>query len=172
MRFPDVIVLNGPSSAGKSTLARAMQERLEAVYMHLSIDAFWGTLPQKAFSPEVIAEIGPPIITGFHHCLAALASSGSKIIVDTVLTDPKWAKECVDLLRPYHTLYVRVSCPLAELERREQARGDRNIGSARQQLGQIDLSVRHDLEVNTLEHSPAQCAEQIWQHLASLPSSS
>jgi len=83
-----------------------------------------------------------------------------------VLTDQKWAKECLDLLRPYHTLYVRVSCPLAELERREQARGDREIGTARQQLGQIDLYVRHDLEVNTLEHSPAQCAEQISQYLA------
>lgn len=166
MNFPEAIVLNGPSSSGKSSLAKALQERLEAVYMHLSIDAFWGTLPQKAFAPEVIAEIGPPVITGFHCCLAALAGSGNKIIVDTVLVNQKWAEECVGLLRPYHTLYVRVCCPLAKLERREQARGDREIGSARQQLGQIDLYVRHDLEVNTLENSPVQCAEQIRQHLA------
>ena len=166
MSFPDVIVLNGPSSSGKSTLAKALQERLEAVYMHLSIDAFWGSLPQKAFAPETIAQIGPPVVTGFHHCLAALAGSGNKIIVDTVLTDKKWAEECIDLLRPYRTLYVRVCCPLAELERREQARGDREIGLARQQLSQIDLFIRHDLEVNTLESSPEQCAEKIRQHLA------
>ncbi len=175
MSFPDlpaVIVLNGPSSSGKSTLAKALQERLEAVYMHLSIDAFWGTLPQKAFVPEVIAEVGPPVITGFHRCLAALAGSGNKIIVDTVLTDQKWAGECIELLRPYHPIYVRVCCPVAELERREQMRGDRGTGTARQQLGLIDLYVQHDMEVNTLEHSPAQCAEQIRQHLVSCHSRS
>ena len=34
-----IIYLNGPSSAGKSTIARALQERLPEPYLHVSIDA-------------------------------------------------------------------------------------------------------------------------------------
>lgn len=166
--FPDIIVLNGTSSSGKTSLAAALQESLEAIYMRLSIDAFWGTLPQKAFAPEIIEQIGPPVVTGFHHCLAALASVGNKVIVDTVLADKKWAEECVLILRPYHTFYVGVHCPLEELERREQARGDREIGLARHQLNTAHLHLSYDIEVDTLKSSPEQCADKIKQHLLTL----
>lgn len=163
--FPDVIILNGTSSSGKTTLAAALQEMLPEIYMCLSIDAFWGTLPQKAFAPDVIAQIGPSVVTGFHSCLAALASVGNKVIVDTVLAEKKWAEECLLILQPHQTLYVGVHCPLEELERREQARGDRALGLARHQWNHVHLHVPYDLEVSTLENSPEQCAEKILQHL-------
>ena len=165
MIFPDVIVLNGTSSSGKTTLAAALQETLPEIYMCLSIDAFWRTLPQKAFAPDVIAQIGPSVVTGFHRCLAALASVGNRVIVDTVLADKKWAEECVLLLQPYSTLWVGVQCPLEELERREQARGNRAIGLARQQMHAVHLHVPCDIEVDTLESSPEQCAEKIKHRL-------
>jgi chloramphenicol 3-O phosphotransferase len=43
----DIIYLNGPSSAGKTTLARALQERLPEPYLYLSIDTLIELMPSK-----------------------------------------------------------------------------------------------------------------------------
>ena len=165
MIFPDVIVLNGTSSSGKTSLAAALQETLEEIYMHVSIDAFWKAFPQKAFAPDVIEQTGLCGVAGFLRCIATLAGTGNKVIVDLVLADKKWAEECVLLLQPYSTLWVGVQCPLEELERREQARGNRAIGLARQQMHAVHLHVPCDIEVDTLESSPEQCAEKIKHRL-------
>jgi phospho-2-dehydro-3-deoxyheptonate aldolase len=45
--FGSVILLNGTSSAGKSTLASAVQEVMDAPYLHLGIDLFFDALPQR-----------------------------------------------------------------------------------------------------------------------------
>ena len=36
--MPKIIYLNGPSSSGKTTLAKALQESLEEPYLHIGID--------------------------------------------------------------------------------------------------------------------------------------
>lgn len=165
MIFPDVIVLNGTSSSGKTSLAAALQETLDEIYMHVSIDVFWGAFPQKAFAPDVIEQTGLCGVAGFLRCIATLVGAGNKVIVDLVLADKKWAEECVLTLQPFHVLWVGVHCPLEELERREQARGNRAIGTARQQVNAVHLHVPCDIEVDTLESSPEQCAEKIKQRL-------
>ena len=166
INFPNVIVLNGTSSSGKTSLAAALQETLEAIYMRVSMDAFWEAFPQKAFAPEVLAQTGPRGIAGFFRCITALADADNKVIVDIVLAEKKWAEEFVHLLQPYHPFYVGVHCPLEELERREQARGDREMGLARQQVNLAHLHVAYDMEVNTLAGNPEQCAEEIKERLA------
>jgi phospho-2-dehydro-3-deoxyheptonate aldolase len=45
--FGSVILLNGASSAGKSTLANAVQDVMDAPYLHLGIDLFFDALPQR-----------------------------------------------------------------------------------------------------------------------------
>jgi chloramphenicol 3-O phosphotransferase len=42
-----LIVLNGGSSAGKSSVALEFQELAHQSWMHLGIDAFWGALPHS-----------------------------------------------------------------------------------------------------------------------------
>ena len=42
-----IILLNGTSSAGKSTLAKAVQDVMDAPYLHLGIDLFFDALPQR-----------------------------------------------------------------------------------------------------------------------------
>lgn len=42
-----LIVLNGGSSAGKSSVALEFQELASECWMHLGIDAFWGALPHS-----------------------------------------------------------------------------------------------------------------------------
>ena len=40
MRWPDIILVNGPSSAGKSTLCRALQTAIEKAYLVTAFDDF------------------------------------------------------------------------------------------------------------------------------------
>lgn len=42
-----IIYLNGPSSAGKTTLAHALQNALELPFLHIGIDCIIGMMPAK-----------------------------------------------------------------------------------------------------------------------------
>lgn len=44
---PKVIFLNGPSSAGKTTLSHALQEQLAVPFLHIGIDKIIGMMPHK-----------------------------------------------------------------------------------------------------------------------------
>src|SRR5262249_16210086 len=123
---------------------------------------------RKAFASENIVQIFDCCIAGFHGCIAALVKAGNKVIVDTVLDTKESMEECACLFEPYHTLWVGVHCPLEELERREKTRGDRDMGLAKQQLPVVHLHARYDIEINTLENSPEQCAENIRQYLVTI----
>ena len=56
---------------------------------------------------------------------------------------------------------VGVHCELAELERREKARGDRMIGQARRQFEHVHDEMRYDLEIDTGALTPGQAAKCI-----------
>ena len=48
-----VIVLNGVSSSGKTTLAKAMQEAFDEPYIRLSIDDFINMMPEKLIKADL-----------------------------------------------------------------------------------------------------------------------
>ncbi|WP_366945554.1 hypothetical protein [Microbacterium sp.] len=47
-----LIVLNGGSNAGKSTIARALQEALPGIWLTFGVDTFIDALPGKGDSPR------------------------------------------------------------------------------------------------------------------------
>ena len=47
-----VIYLNGTSSAGKSSIARALQERTDELYLHVQLDVFMQMVP-----PHVVGRV-------------------------------------------------------------------------------------------------------------------
>ncbi len=42
-----IIYLNGPSSSGKTTLAKALQDAFEEPFLHVGIDKIIGWMPEK-----------------------------------------------------------------------------------------------------------------------------
>ena len=46
----NVVLLNGTSSAGKSSIARALQEIMEAPYLHTGLDHFLARVPPRCFA--------------------------------------------------------------------------------------------------------------------------
>ncbi len=86
---------------------------------------------------------------------------GLNVIVDTVIENDKWFNECLDVFSDQPTLFIGVLCSKEELIRREQTRGDRKIGLAASQFSTVYCFDEYDLEVNTEDLNPIECAEKI-----------
>ena len=84
------------------------------------------------------------------------------MIVDDVLeNEPPWVENLLTLFEGLDVLFVGVHCPLVELERREQARGNRKRGMARLQFDQVHSQAIYDVEVDTSMLNPQECASKI-----------
>ena len=167
----NIIILNGTSSSGKTSVLRALQEILEEPYLEAGIDKFIWMLPHRYLDrplwDEVLGlavEAGPlghRLVSGMHHAIAALSRAGNHVLADHVLVEPRWLQECVDLFSDLPAFLVAVRCPLAVLEQREKERTNRTLGQAKAQFGVIHAHGVYDLEVDTSVHSPLECAQQI-----------
>jgi chloramphenicol 3-O phosphotransferase len=78
--------------------------------------------------------LGNKLCSLIHRTIAMFSDSGVNLIVDHILHDNVTIMDWQSILNHYPVFIVAVHCPLIELERREQARGDRQIGQARKQL--------------------------------------
>jgi chloramphenicol 3-O phosphotransferase len=168
-----VIFLNGVSSAGKTSIATVLQRTLPEPYLHVQLDSFEGMLPERydeggAFDWSILF---PRMLSGFHHSIAALATVGSNLIVDHVTVYREgWHSsliECAYLLMPFRAYLVGVHCSLDELQRREQVRGDRYVGTAARQFDHVHRYGIYDFEVDTSRTNAEICAEQIMTYISS-----
>ena len=117
MEKGNIIFLNGVSSAGKTTLAKALQAQLEDPYHLFSVDAFAGGMvdEKKLMSGAFSIDWFFKALSGFHHTLKLYSDMGIHTIVDHVLTKfNKAITECVGLLHEYPVLFVHVTCPLED----------------------------------------------------------
>jgi chloramphenicol 3-O phosphotransferase len=162
-----IILLNGISSAGKTSISQVLQRTLNEPYLQVSIDAFEDMLPNRFQNGGHFAwgELFPKLLAGFHRSIAALADAGVNVIVDHVMVYREgWAStlvDCMTALEPFAVYFVGVRCSLEEAMRREQARGDRFIGTAERQFPRVHRHNLYDVEVDTTRTSPEVCAEQI-----------
>jgi len=157
-----ILLLNGASSAGKSTLARALQSRLPQPFWHWSIDHLLaaGVLPRERIAAGEFdwKAMRPGFFGGFHRTIPALAEAGNDLIVEHIVESADAMRSLVDLLAPFDVFYVGVRCPLPELERRELQRGDRRIGSAREDDASTHGFGEYDVEVDSTRATPDELA--------------
>ncbi len=159
-----VILLNGSSSSGKSSIAQALRGIRPKPAFYVGVDHFNAMRPGWSTGDETVSE-GLAMNRALHRAVAVLATSGWDIIVEHVLVNPLYLKDCVEQLTALPVLFVGVRCPLEVLERRERERGDRTIGIARDQIDRVHAHGVYDMEVDTALHDPAECALQIQQRL-------
>jgi chloramphenicol 3-O phosphotransferase len=148
-----IIFFHGASSSGKSTLARGVQAAIDQPFWHISIDHLRdaGVLPSgRIRSGEFAwASMRQQFFSGFHLSLAAYASAGNNLLIEHILDTEGWLTELTVLFAPFDVFFVGVHCSLPELVRREQARGDRQVGSAEQDYKTIHRNLRYDLEIQS-----------------------
>jgi chloramphenicol 3-O phosphotransferase len=159
-----VIFLHGASSSGKSTLARALQARLDQPFWHISIDHLRcsGVLPSTRIARGEFAwtAMRENVFDGFHRSLAAYAAAGNNLILEHILDTEGWLDDLVRLFRPFDVFFVGLHCSPDELERREKARGDRESGSARRDAETSHQGLDYDLELSS-DNPPDANAERL-----------
>lgn len=97
----------------------------------------------------------------YYSTIKLFSEMGLNVIADTVIDNDKRFNDYLDVLFDHPTLFVGVICSKEELIRREQIRGDRQIGLASTQFDKVYSFNEYDLEVNTEELNPTECAEKI-----------
>jgi chloramphenicol 3-O phosphotransferase len=184
MSSGNIILINGTSSAGKSTIAQALQTIMDDPFYLTGIDHFLHSLPQKLivindgvnpppadtwlaiFENEKIkrVEIGPrgyQLLTGMYSSIASLAKSGINIIVDDVIYDPHVFEIALNTLPAENVFFVGIQCSIEVAEQREIHRGDRTLSGARFFGERVHVHGKYDLEVNSAASTPQESALQI-----------
>ena len=150
-----IILVNGASSSGKSTLCRALQASLDEPFWHYSIDHFRdaGVLPMQRIENGDFSwsDMRAAFFDGFHYCLPALAQAGNNLVVEHIVETKAWMSRLVQLLEPFDVFFVGLHCPLSELEKRELQRGDRRAGEARQDYDAVHNFGTYDVEINSIQ---------------------
>ncbi|RLL48363.1 hypothetical protein D8M04_03625 [Oceanobacillus piezotolerans] len=101
----------------------------------------------------------------YYKNVAMFSDQGINLILDQILHDPLTLRKFYGTLNSYPILLVGVHCPVEELKRREQVRGDRRIGQAVSQLSFVHQREIYDVEVNTYTNSLMECAKKIVSRL-------
>jgi chloramphenicol 3-O phosphotransferase len=160
-----IILINGASSAGKSTLACSLQQKLHEPFLHWSFDHLREShaLPMARIQNGELdwALMRPAVFDGFHRCLPAFAKVGNNLIVDHIIEHEQWMADLVRLLAPFDVFFVGVHCPLPELERRERHRGDRRVGEARTDFHSVHRFTEYDLDIDATQPNESNVARLI-----------
>lgn len=169
--FGQVIVLNGTSSAGKTSLAEALLEVLPTPWFHLGVDVI-GAMRAVGRTRELrepaLGQVLDRTRAGHAGAVAAMARAGNDVVADVVLGKPERLVTWLTVTEGLAVLFVGVTCPLEALERRERARGDRHPGQGAAQLALVHAHGRYDVVVDTSTDGPVACAERVAERLEQL----
>jgi len=185
-----VVILNGTSSAGKTTIVDLFLTRRHAAgdcWLSTGIDECIARLPDPwhrtpgfdgpwadhGFRLERVddtlevrgGELWQRMLTVYRRTVAVWARAGFDVIVDDVMLDGDAPAGWRDELAGLAVIVVAVRCDLADAEAREQARGDRYAGIARGQFDVVHRNVTYDLELDTTSHSPDELVDELERHL-------
>lgn len=181
-----VIVLNGTTSAGKTTLARALQRKLASMgepWIRIGLDDFFARSPAEWFRigdhvgshaeagmvfEMVDGEIerrvglfGNAILAGYRAAVRGMAHAGLDVIVDEVLLSEEDWRGWQAALDGLDARWVAVDLDLDTTLERELARGDRVVGMAAAQFHVVHSFADYDLRVDTGVLSPEAAADVI-----------
>jgi len=190
-----VIILNGPSAAGKTTLQKEIQKTFDELYLTVGIDGFFDAVLPHDFPegqsfvggefvrsitktvdseahPIITLNVGPlgrRVVTGMHHAFAAYAAAGNNLVVDYILYENDWLPELIDALKGFTVYFVGVTTPLEVIEERERARGTSPVGHARSHHDTVHAHGIYDLEIDTSKVSAEEAAQIIKQFIHDNP---
>jgi chloramphenicol 3-O-phosphotransferase len=160
----NIIVLNGVSSAGKSTFAKALQAKLPQQYLYMPVDLLTDISPPKdspSYNERFTAD-PMPILCAFYACVKSFSDYGIHAIFDVV-----FRKEFLCWFlnmfpdSDYPVMMVHVTCPIEELRRREKERGDRKIGDGESHLALLEPRENYDIVIDTYAETTEANVEKV-----------
>lgn len=189
---PIVIILNGPSSVGKSLISYFFQEMVDNPFLHMGIDTMINMMPNKMNNweggkaeqgfwwQEEIDHEGRKIFSiqmgdyarkindTYKAMVNTLVLNGHNVIVDEVAFGQEALNAWKNELKNCRIFFVGLTANLEVLENREKERGDRKIGSARHQFYNVHTNVTYDLLIDTSHKKPEQGVFEIVEFINAL----
>lgn len=181
-----VIIINGPSAGGKSSILKAFQAQEKEPWLCAGIDKlFVEVLHEKFFLEDNAAKykimkntksqtpdgkpvfgiemlsMGKKILRGMHSAIAGYAKAGCDVIVDYISYSPEQRDELLQTLSGLETVLVGISADLKQLEQRELSRGTSPEGHARSHYKAVHEGWKYDLEIDTTQTPPEKTAALI-----------
>jgi chloramphenicol 3-O phosphotransferase len=159
-----IVLLNGTSSAGKTTIARCLQGTLEPRWLFLEFDLFVEMLTDQA--PDSSGgpggeELGRWLAEWWYRAVGGLAAVGFDLIVEDIILEPYRLHSAMRHLAPFDVTFVAVRCPLEVAVQRERDRGDRDIGLVTHQFDLVHTNHTYDYEIDTSTMGPEECVAAI-----------
>ncbi|AIO19237.1 Chloramphenicol 3-O phosphotransferase [Candidatus Izimaplasma bacterium HR1] len=149
-----IIILNGVSSSGKTTISKELQKEMEEHYFWVANDTFCDMSSSKHWKQDWIAIINEAL-NGMIYTIKSFSDLGYNVIVDQVFLNNESQgtvlQKFVEVLHNYPVLFVRVDSSLEDLRKREIERGNRRIGQAESQLNIVHSHQIYDIAINTSE---------------------
>jgi len=179
-----IILLNGTSSAGKTTVARVLQEKHPGVLLLYGVDTMVQTVfPAKCDFPPfdeqaiklIISEVDGrpqaklevssymyPVYEAAIRFYKMLSEQGYNLIVDEVLFDANRVTPYFEILAGETVYFIAVKPEKEVVVRREKARGDRISGLAEGLYDEVyNPLFTYDLILDTGKLTPNESAELI-----------
>lgn len=172
-----VIILNGPSAVGKSTIQKKLQVLFEKPYLKLGIDnLLCGPLHETFFSNKEImwsetsldnekpvftlyfGQDGKKIINAMHKTIGTYARTGNNVVVDYILYDKSWLKLLKQELEGIRVYFVGLTASLEIIEQREKKRATSPQGHARSLHKTVHNGCQYHLFIDTTEKTPDETA--------------
>jgi chloramphenicol 3-O phosphotransferase len=184
-KYGKVIILNGPSSVGKSSIIKAFQLKQTTPWLGTGIDHLYvGVIPlnwlddkpehraimsietlqdqnghkivKAVFGPE-----GEKVIKGMHRAIAAYAHAGNNLIIDYIKYEQDWLADLQEVLKDIKVIWVGVTASLESIEQREKKRATSPEGHARSHYDTVNGGINYDLILNTDSLTSEQAADEI-----------
>jgi chloramphenicol 3-O phosphotransferase len=184
------VILNGASSAGKTTLASAFREQRASAgdfWLLVGIDDFLAKLPTEwksagsengAFAADGVrfesapegaqvrvGSLGRQLLRAYQASVSAAARVGLNVIVDEVVIDQTSWDDWTTALSDLDVVWVGIRCASEVAEERNRVRGNRFAGLARAQTVTAHRYAMYDFEIDTTTQPPGEALSELSRQL-------
>ena len=159
-----IIFLNGVTSAGKTSIVEALQNRADCYFYVVANDLFEQMIGDRFLREDYWGHLSRVIIL-MYHTAKLYSDMGKHVLIDGILVERDEIKphyrQLLDICGDNPLDVVEVYCPLYICRERNIIRGDRYESQSDEQAALMAEDIRYTMRVDTSMHSPEACAEQI-----------
>lgn len=159
-----IIFLNGVTSAGKTSIVEALQNRADCYFYVVANDLFEQMIGDRFLREDYWGHLSRVIIL-MYHTAKLYSDMGHNVLIDGILVErPEIAphyRQLADILVDNPLSIVEVACPLEICRTRNLTRGDRYEMQSDEQAAIMAQGIDYALRVETDKMSPEECAEAI-----------
>ncbi|MYB77724.1 MAG: chloramphenicol phosphotransferase [Chloroflexi bacterium] len=182
-----IIILNGVPRSGKSSIAKVILDTFDGVWVNLGVDGF-KQLTSQRYSPGIglrpggelsatIEPLIPVLYAAMYESIAAHSRMGINVVVDVGHHDaysvPRGILfDSARRLKDLPVLFVGIRCPIDVIVERRKKTWSPNRGldeHMRRWQREVHIPGIYDIEVDTAQRTPQECADKIRQHLEGGP---